>query len=55
MWFEDKEMTGEGSGVLWRWWEWVGGGEFLADLGAMNGDQLEWVPYPSGVNQLGTR
>lgn len=43
MWEEEKSASGEaeGNGVLWRWWEWVGGGEFLVDLGMMIGDVLE--------------
>jgi E3 ubiquitin-protein ligase RNF14 len=43
MWAEDKEMTGEGSGVIWRWWEWIGSGEFLSDLGLLQGDTLRYV------------
>jgi E3 ubiquitin-protein ligase RNF14 len=33
MWQEDQEVMGEGSGVVWRWWEWVGSGDFLSDFG----------------------
>lgn len=40
MWAEEKESMGEGAGVLWRWWEWVGTGEFLVDLGLMDGSDL---------------
>lgn len=40
MWTEDKETAGEGSGVIWRWWEWIGSGECLSDLGLLKGDVL---------------
>jgi E3 ubiquitin-protein ligase RNF14 len=43
MWSEDKELTGEGSGVIWRWWEWIGSGECLADSGLLKGDVLRYV------------
>lgn len=43
MWREDKELAGEGSGVIWRWWEWIGSGECLSDLGLLKGDVLLYV------------
>ncbi|KAL7424702.1 hypothetical protein Q5752_000386 [Cryptotrichosporon argae] len=46
MWDEDR-AGGEGVGVLWRWWMWVGGGEFLIDLGLQKGDTIELQPPPS--------
>jgi E3 ubiquitin-protein ligase RNF14 len=51
MWGEDKEIAGEGSGVIWRWWEWIGSGECLTDLGLLKEDTLRYVdphcvPYP---------
>lgn len=35
MWAEERDMAGgtEGTGVLWRWWDWIAQGEFLAELG----------------------
>jgi len=41
LWEEDKAVAGEGSGVLWKWWEWVGSGEFLNDLDYMKGGELQ--------------
>lgn len=41
MWTDDKEMTGEGSAVVWKWWEWIGSGEFLVDLGMMKNGVLQ--------------
>ncbi|ORY23205.1 hypothetical protein BCR39DRAFT_362763 [Naematelia encephala] len=41
MWKEDKELVGEGAGVLWRWWEWVASGDFFSDLDLLKGDTLE--------------
>jgi E3 ubiquitin-protein ligase RNF14 len=32
LWKEDVEVSGEGTGVLWRWWEWIANGDFLYDL-----------------------
>jgi len=43
MWSEDREAAGEGSGVIWRWWEWIGSGEFLSDLGLLQDDTLRYV------------
>lgn len=40
MWEEDKESIGEGSGVIWKWWEWVGNGDFLIDLNLIQDAQL---------------
>lgn len=42
MWTEEKEAMGEGAGVLWRWLDWVGSGEFLTELG-MLGSELRYV------------
>lgn len=36
MWEEEREMTGEGVGVVWRWWEWIAAGDFLGDLKMMD-------------------
>jgi E3 ubiquitin-protein ligase RNF14 len=36
MWAEEKEAMGEGAGVLWKWWDWIGTGEFLTELGMMD-------------------
>jgi E3 ubiquitin-protein ligase RNF14 len=41
-WDEEKEF---GAGVLWRWWEWIGGGVFLEDLGLLQHGQLT-LPTP---------
>ncbi|WVW82357.1 hypothetical protein I302_104364 [Kwoniella bestiolae CBS 10118] len=41
MWEEEKKGFGEGVGVIWKWWEWVGNGDFLTDLGMFNGPALE--------------
>ncbi|WWD17839.1 hypothetical protein CI109_102283 [Kwoniella shandongensis] len=41
LWTEETEIGGEGMGVLWKWWEWVGNGEFLSDLGMIKGDTVE--------------
>ena len=41
MWTEDKEMTGEGSAVVWKWWEWIGSGEILDDLRMMENGVLK--------------
>ncbi|KAI9635251.1 uncharacterized protein MKK02DRAFT_27103 [Dioszegia hungarica] len=38
MWTEEKEAMSEGSGVLWKWWDWIGTGEFLAELGMMDSE-----------------
>jgi len=45
MWSEDKELAGEGSGVIWRWWEWIGSGECLLDLGLLKDDVLRYVTH----------
>ncbi|CAD6568962.1 MAG: translation termination inhibitor protein itt1 [Tremellales sp. Tagirdzhanova-0007] len=37
MWQEEKALIGEGTGILWRWCDWVGNGIFLSDRGAMKG------------------
>lgn len=31
--WKDEAIGGEGIGVLWSWWEWIGSGSFLEDLG----------------------
>lgn len=31
----DEAAGGQGVGVLWSWWEWVGSGQFLEDLGLL--------------------
>ena len=43
MWQEEADSSGEGSGVLWRYWEWVGSGEFLTDLDLLQIDHLKYV------------
>jgi E3 ubiquitin-protein ligase RNF14 len=42
-WEEEKAVVGEGAGVIWRWWEWIGAGEFLTDLGYIADGQLRYV------------
>ena len=32
LWDEEKELNGEGIGVLWRWWECLSTGDFLRDM-----------------------
>lgn len=44
MWAEDKELAGEGAAVVWRWWEWVGSGDFLQEIGMLQDGVLRWVP-----------
>lgn len=46
-WREERELSGEGSGVIWKWWEWIGTGEFLSDLGLLHGDQLHLSTSPT--------
>ncbi|WVQ62143.1 uncharacterized protein L199_000281 [Kwoniella botswanensis] len=44
MWEEEGEIyggEGQGVGVIWKWWEWIGNGDFLTDLGMFNGPILE--------------
>ena len=41
MWQEEKALIGEGTGILWRWCDWVGNGIFLSDRGAMKGGELQ--------------
>ncbi len=41
MWEDEKAMMGEGTWVVWKWWDWVESGEFLSDLGLLRGDELE--------------
>ncbi|WWC66318.1 uncharacterized protein I206_100219 [Kwoniella pini CBS 10737] len=41
MWDEEKQLNDEGMGIIWRWWEWVGTGDFLTDLEMYNGSSLE--------------
>jgi E3 ubiquitin-protein ligase RNF14 len=36
MWIEEKEMSGEGQGVLWKFWDWVGSGDFLYEVGLLS-------------------
>jgi E3 ubiquitin-protein ligase RNF14 len=38
MWAQEAQAGGEGSGVLWRWWDWISTGEFLVDIGMLTGD-----------------
>ncbi|WVF70501.1 hypothetical protein IAT40_005291 [Kwoniella sp. CBS 6097] len=45
-WDEEKEACGEGMGVIWKWWEWVGTGEFLLELDLIKGDTLELTVPP---------
>ena len=40
MWAEDKAGSDEGAGVIWKWWDWIGTGEFLADLKYSQGDSI---------------
>ncbi|WVQ97419.1 hypothetical protein IAU59_004532 [Kwoniella sp. CBS 9459] len=39
-WEEEKEACGEGMGVIWKWWEWVGTGEFMSELGLIQDGTL---------------
>lgn len=43
MWSEEKDAAGEGSGVVWRWWEWIGSGDFLDDLKLLQDGTLRSV------------
>ncbi|WVR05929.1 hypothetical protein IAU60_002955 [Kwoniella sp. DSM 27419] len=43
---EEREMMGEGTGVLWRWWEWVSLGIFTDDLGMIQGGTLKLAVPP---------
>lgn len=52
MWSEDKEIAGEGSGVIWRWWEWIGSGECLSDIGLLKGDVLRYVDRGRVIRRL---
>ncbi len=36
----DEAAGGEGLGVLWSWWEWLGSGEFLTAAGLLVDDTL---------------
>jgi E3 ubiquitin-protein ligase RNF14 len=36
----DEAAGGEGVGVLWSWWEWLGSGEFLTAVGLLVDDTL---------------
>lgn len=40
LWEEEHAIAGEGAGVIWRWWEWIGLGEFLTDLGYIDGGHM---------------
>ena len=40
LWEEEKAVLGEGAGVMWRWWEWIGVGDFLTDLGCIEHGEL---------------
>jgi E3 ubiquitin-protein ligase RNF14 len=40
VWQEDMDAMREGSGVVWRWWEWVGTGDFLSELGLARGASM---------------
>ncbi|OCF41788.1 hypothetical protein I317_04394 [Kwoniella heveanensis CBS 569] len=45
-WAEEKEACGEGVGVIWKWWEWVGTGEFLSELVMIKDNTLELTVPP---------
>lgn len=32
----DEASSGDGVGVLWSWWEWLGSGDFLVDAGLLS-------------------
>lgn len=36
----DEAGGGEGVGVIWSWWEWIGSGAFLEDLGLIVDHEL---------------
>ena len=40
LWLEDRDVTGEGNGIIWAWWEWIGSGQFLEDLDLLQNGQL---------------
>lgn len=42
MWQEEIDASGESSGVVWKWWEWVGTGDFLSEVGVASGPILRW-------------
>ncbi|KAK8865969.1 hypothetical protein IAR55_001118 [Kwoniella newhampshirensis] len=46
LWTEEKDSCGEGMGVLWKWWDWVGNGDFLSDMGMLKGYTLEFSVPP---------
>jgi E3 ubiquitin-protein ligase RNF14 len=43
MWAEERDISGEGAGILWKWWDWVANGDFLEDLGLMKNGELGYV------------
>lgn len=41
MWASEREVAGEGLGVLWTWFDWITSSEFLTDLGLLNNGVLQ--------------
>jgi E3 ubiquitin-protein ligase RNF14 len=39
-WEEENELGGEGTGVIWRWWDWVSSATFLDELGILSDGTL---------------
>ena len=40
LWEGEQAIAGEGAGVIWRWWDWIGLGEFLTELEYIENNQL---------------
>ena len=40
LWEEEQAIAGEGAGVIWRWWDWIGLGEFLTELEYIENNHL---------------
>ena len=45
IWEEENDAGGESSGALWKWWEWVGSGDFLSGLELIEGGELQYVHH----------
>ena len=40
LWEEEKQAIGQGTGVIWRWWEWISSGEAFTDIGISHDNTL---------------